>query len=170
MDQSGKAISMDQSGKAILMDQSGKAIPMNQSGKVIDCFSIEGPSKCKIDCHDNGDGTADVRYYPTAPGEYAVHVLCDKEDIPKSPFMAAVVPKKDFHPDKVICSGPGLEKNGVISNRPTEFTVDTRPAGLTKAPLDVKVMDEEYNTVDVHVKENADGTHKCFYTPKAGNK
>ncbi|MBO8687571.1 hypothetical protein INN85_13745, partial [Staphylococcus aureus] len=42
-------------------------------------FSIEGPSKAKIDCHDNGDGSADVRYYPMAPGEYAVHILCDNE-------------------------------------------------------------------------------------------
>lgn len=64
-------------------------------------FSIEGPSKAKIDCQDNGDGSADVRYYPMAPGEYAVHILCDNEDIPKSPYMANVVPSTDFYPDKV---------------------------------------------------------------------
>lgn len=64
-------------------------------------FSIEGPSKAKIDCQDNGDGSADVRYYPMAPGEYAVHILCDNEDIPKSPYMANVVPSSDFYPDKV---------------------------------------------------------------------
>jgi len=65
-------------------------------------FSIEGPSKAKIDCHDNGDGSADVRYYPMAPGEYAVHILCDNEDIPKSPYIANVVPAGDFYSDKVI--------------------------------------------------------------------
>lgn len=64
-------------------------------------FSIEGPSKAKIDCHDNGDGSADVRYYPMAPGEYAVHILCDNEDIPKSPYIANVLPSADFYPDKV---------------------------------------------------------------------
>lgn len=36
-----------------------------------------------------------------APGEYAVHILCDNEDIPKSPYMANVVPSTDFYPDKV---------------------------------------------------------------------
>jgi len=34
----------------------------------------------------------DVTYYPTEPGEYAVHVLCNNEDIPKSPFMADIKP------------------------------------------------------------------------------
>ena len=64
-------------------------------------FSIEGPSKAKIDCVDNGDGTADVSYLPTAPGPYAVHILCDNEDIPKSPYIAKIVPKSEFDPDKV---------------------------------------------------------------------
>ena len=45
-------------------------------------FSIKGPSQAQINCHDNGDGSADVDYVPTAVGEYAVHILCDNEDIP----------------------------------------------------------------------------------------
>jgi filamin len=64
-------------------------------------FSIEGPSQAKIDCHDNGDGSADVRYLPTVPGEYAVHILCDDEDIPGSPYIAQVLPKGDFNPELV---------------------------------------------------------------------
>lgn len=31
-----------------------------------------------------------VSYLPTAPGEYAVHVLSNNDDIPKSPFMATI--------------------------------------------------------------------------------
>ena len=65
-------------------------------------FSIEGPSKAKIDCKDNGDGSADISYWPTAPGEYAVHVLCNEEDIPNAPFMAEVTPNMGtFDPMKV---------------------------------------------------------------------
>lgn len=65
-------------------------------------FSIEGPSQAKIDCKDNGDGTADITYWPTAPGEYAVHIHCNDEDIPKSPYMAQIQPAtKDFDPLKV---------------------------------------------------------------------
>lgn len=55
-------------------------------------FSIEGPSQAKIDCKDNGDGSADVTYWPTQPGEYAVHILCNEEDIPQAPYMAQIQP------------------------------------------------------------------------------
>lgn len=67
-------------------------------------FSVEGPSQAKIECDDKGDGSCDVRYWPTEPGEYAVHVLCNNEDIQHSPFMAEIVtaPSKDFSPDKVM--------------------------------------------------------------------
>lgn len=60
-------------------------------------FSIEGPSQAKIDCKDNNDGSADVSYWPTAPGEYAVHILCDEEDIPNSPYMAQIQPQTDLY-------------------------------------------------------------------------
>ena len=68
-------------------------------------FSIEGPSQAKIDCKDNGDGSADVTYFPTAPGEYAVHVLCNEEDIPKSPYMAQIVPPTQYWAGKVCLCG-----------------------------------------------------------------
>lgn len=42
-----------------------------------------------------------MSYFPTAPGEYAVHILCDNEDIPKSPYVANILPKGDYYPEKV---------------------------------------------------------------------
>ncbi|KAL4100972.1 hypothetical protein QTP88_020993 [Uroleucon formosanum] len=128
-------------------------------------FSIEGPSKAKIDCQDNGDGSADVRYYPMAPGEYAVHILCDNEDIPKSPYIANVVPSTDFYPDKVNCYGSGLQPSGVIQGKPAEFVVDTKKAGV--APLDVKVIDSSGNFLEPVLKDNKDGTFSCKYVPKS---
>lgn len=73
-------------------------------------FSVEGPSQAKIECDDKGDGSCDVRYWPTEPGEYAVHVLCNNEDIQHSPFMAEIVtpPAKDFYPDKVSLAAVAL--------------------------------------------------------------
>lgn len=126
-------------------------------------FSIEGPSQAKIDCKDNGDQTADVKYWPTAPGEYAVHVLCNDEDIPGSPFMAQITPMPNgVNPDLVKVFGPGVEPEGVQTGRPTEFTIDAKSAG--KAPLHVSVMDQDYNPVNVTVRDNGDGTYKCTYT------
>ena len=101
-------------------------------------FSVAGPSQAKIECHDNGDGSALVKYYPTAPGEYAVHILCDEEDIPKSPFMAQVILQpQDVHPQNVKVYGPGVEPNSVEVGKKTEFTIDHKTAGI--APLEVKV-------------------------------
>uniref|UniRef100_A0A8B9EDU6 Filamin C n=1 Tax=Anser cygnoides TaxID=8845 RepID=A0A8B9EDU6_ANSCY len=74
-------------------------------------FSIEGPSQAKIECDDHGDGSCAVRYWPTEPGEYAVHVLCDGDDIARSPFMADVRPAaRDSFPEKVRCGVPGARK------------------------------------------------------------
>lgn len=55
-------------------------------------FSIEGPSQAKIECDDKGDGSCDVRYWPMEAGDYAVHVICDDEDVKDSPFMAHILP------------------------------------------------------------------------------
>ncbi|XP_068218759.1 filamin-A isoform X2 [Palaemon carinicauda] len=131
-------------------------------------FSIEGPSQAKIDCNDNGDESADVRYYPTVPGEYALHILCNNEDIPGSPYIAQILPKTDYYPEKVKCKGPGLERNGVVSGRLTDFHVDTREAG--DAPLDVTVMDANYQPVKLDAKDNKNGTYDFAYRPTRGNK
>lgn len=55
-------------------------------------FAIEGPSQARIECEDQNDGSCNVCYWPTEPGEYAIHVMCDDEDIEDSPFMAFIVP------------------------------------------------------------------------------
>lgn len=43
-----------------------------------------------------------MSYVPFKPGEYAVHVLCDEEDIQGSPWMSTVVEANgEFDPSKV---------------------------------------------------------------------
>ena len=113
---------------------------------------------------DNGDGSADVDYIPTAEGEYAVHILCDKEDIPGSPYMAQILPQTDFDPDKVKAFGPGLE-NGVNPKESTHFTIDTTEAG--EAPLEVAIVDDlgEYKP---EIKKKTEKVFECTYTPRNG--
>lgn len=130
-------------------------------------FSIQGPSQAKIECQDNGDGSADVKYYPTAPGEYAVHILCDNEDIPHSPYIAQILPKTDYNPDKVEVYGPGIEPLGLQKDIPTKFTIDPRQAG--SAPLEVKITDYNNYFVPVNLKKKPDGTFEASYTPTLGS-
>ncbi|XP_067833806.1 filamin-C-like, partial [Heptranchias perlo] len=104
-------------------------------------FSIEGPSQAKIECDDKGDGSCDVRYWPTEPGDYAVHVICDDEDIKDSPFMAHILPAtNECFPEKVKAFGPGLEQTGCIVNKPAEFTIDARGAGKAELKIYAQVM------------------------------
>ncbi|XP_077979659.1 filamin-A-like [Glandiceps talaboti] len=126
-------------------------------------FSIEGPSEAEIKCQDNGDGSCEVAYFPTVPGEYAIHVTCDDEDIVNSPFMAQIaVNPGGFDPTKVKAYGKGVEKDGPKLNQLVEFTIDIKEAG--KAPLKVTITDQYGNDVPVDVKDNGDGTFTCTYT------
>ncbi|KAI3369718.1 hypothetical protein L3Q82_024560 [Scortum barcoo] len=132
-------------------------------------FAIEGPSQARIECEDRNDGSCDVRYWPTEPGEYAVHVTCDEEDIEHSPFMAHIVP--DNHssdPDKVQAYGPGLEKTGCLVNQPAEFTVNAKDAG--KGPLKITAQEAEGLPVEVKVRSKGDGLYSCSYTPTSSLK
>ena len=64
---------------------------------------VEGPSQARLEPKKNPDGSLDVAYFPTEPGEYAVHVLCTQDDIPKSPYMADIKPAAPgFDPSKVL--------------------------------------------------------------------
>ncbi|XP_070493670.1 filamin-A isoform X2 [Chironomus tepperi] len=126
-------------------------------------FSVAGPSQAKIECHDNGDGSALVTYHPTAPGEYAVHILCDEEDIPKSPFMSQViVSPSDIHPENIKVYGQGIEPNSVDIGKKTQFTIDHKQAGV--APLEVKVSDSIGRPVPVQVVETSENVKQVYYT------
>ncbi|XP_061617263.1 filamin-C-like isoform X4 [Phyllopteryx taeniolatus] len=127
-------------------------------------FSIEGPSQAKIECDDKGDGSCDVRYWPTEPGDYAVHVICDDEDVKDSPFIAHILPAAmDLHQEKVRCYGPGLEPLGCIINKPADFTIDSRGAGRGK--LRLYAQDAEGCPIDVEIRDNGDETFLCVYIP-----
>ncbi|KAG9345782.1 hypothetical protein JZ751_008927 [Albula glossodonta] len=127
-------------------------------------FSIEGPSQAKIECDDKGDGSCDVRYWPTEPGDYAVHVICDDEDIKDSPFMAHILPAaNDVFPERVKAYGPGLEPTGCIVNKSAEFTIDARGAG--RGQLKIYAQDAEGFPIDIQITDNGDGTFICLYIP-----
>ncbi|XP_053530109.1 filamin-B isoform X2 [Ictalurus punctatus] len=132
-------------------------------------FAIEGPSQARIECDDQNDGSCDVKYWPTEPGEYAVHIMCDDEDIEESPFMAYIIPdNKASYPDQVKAYGPGLEKTGCIINKPAEFTVEAKDAG--KGPLKILAQNADGEPVDVKVKSKGEGVYSCSYTPTAAIK
>ncbi|XP_077181564.1 filamin-B isoform X3 [Paroedura picta] len=127
-------------------------------------FAIEGPSQAKIECDDQNDGSCDVKYWPKEPGEYAVHIMCDDEDIQDSPYMAFIQPTSvNFDSDKVKAFGPGLERTGCIVNNPAEFTVDASEAG--NAPLKIYAQDGDGDPIDIQMRSKPGGIYACSYVP-----
>jgi filamin len=118
--------------------------------------------KLNLSFQDNGDGSADVEYLPTNEGEYAVHILCDKEDIPGSPYMAQIVPATDYDPDLVKVFGPGVE-NGVNPKAETHFTVDITDAG--DAPLEIFLVDD-LGQFEPKITKVSEFVFECRYTPR----
>lgn len=57
--------------------------------------AVEGPAKAEIQCHDNGDGSCDITWYPVEPGEYTVHIRFADEAIPNSPYKVLILPESD---------------------------------------------------------------------------
>ncbi|KAF7253753.1 Filamin-C [Varanus komodoensis] len=116
-------------------------------------FSIEGPSQAKIECDDKGDGSCDVRYWPTEPGDYAVHVAVGEGS----------------HPSKVKVYGPGVEKTGLKANEPTYFTVDCSEAGQGDVSIGIKcapgVVGPVEADIDFDIIKNDNDTFTVKYTP-----
>ncbi|XP_056102361.1 filamin-A isoform X3 [Rhinichthys klamathensis goyatoka] len=132
-------------------------------------FAIEGPSQAKITCDDQNDGSWLVRFWPTEAGEYAVHLMCDDEEIQDSPFMASIRHKrKDSHPEKVKVEGPGVSQTGCVVNLQTQFTVDTRQAG--EGELKVYAQRADGECVDVSVASEQSGVFVCSYIPSSLSK
>jgi len=75
-------------------------------------LTIEGPSEAKIECFDKGDGTCDVRYWPTEPGEYMINILYNDRPIPRSPFKSHINPSKMVDVGSVKVYGPGVQPTG----------------------------------------------------------
>ncbi|CAB1336108.1 unnamed protein product [Coregonus sp. 'balchen'] len=96
-----------------------------------------GLSKARFECDDQDDGLCDVRFWPTEPGKYAVHVTCDEDEIEDNPFMSHISPNKNkCYPHKASAS---LQLLG--------------PFGIDEVPVNVEVVRKEL------------GLYTCYYTP-----
>ncbi|VDN12696.1 unnamed protein product, partial [Dibothriocephalus latus] len=141
-------------------------------------FLIEGPSDAKITCEDNGDGSVLVAYTVSQPGEYAVHITSDDEDIPDSPFMANISPQIGIDIEKITVSGKGItpKPGNVVKGMPTEFVIDLGQA-LPQAQavaaqlktsvqglLKVECHDSFGEPVPVEVVQTTEGRFTCKYT------
>jgi filamin len=64
--------------------------------------AVEGPSKAEIQCRDNKNGTCDVVYYPTAPGDYTITVKFADKHIVGSPFNAVITGDAHYKRNQLV--------------------------------------------------------------------
>lgn len=115
----------------------------------------------QVDIRFNKDRnlTYSVSYVPRLEGNHKVSVKFAGREIPKSPYTVAV----EGHagdPSKVTASGPGLQPDGVMINRPTYFDISTKGMQhlrLVCSPGDACVCLGGYSTMKIL----GPGRHYC---------
>ncbi|KRX66982.1 Filamin-A, partial [Trichinella sp. T9] len=129
-------------------------------------FSVDGPSKAELTCHDNGDGSAEICYIPKACGEYAIHVLTNDVNISGSPYMVEI---GESHlgciPELVKCSGAGISEYGHVCGQRSTFTVDASRAG--DSAVKIFAMDSDGMEMNIQQKTIANNVYSCSFVPES---
>lgn len=125
-------------------------------------LAIEGPSEAKMNCIDNRDGSCDVDYMPTEPGEYDVTIRFADKHIPGSPFKVFVT--ESVNPHKVKIYGPGIEHGQVREAVPTHFLVDVNDAGPGRIAVKLNSSDGK-QLENVNVEDRGNGIYAVNYIP-----
>eukprot|EP01125_Pyxidicula_operculata_P021818 TRINITY_DN8667_c0_g1_i1.p1 TRINITY_DN8667_c0_g1~~TRINITY_DN8667_c0_g1_i1.p1 ORF type:complete len:745 (-),score=216.17 TRINITY_DN8667_c0_g1_i1:63-2297(-) len=148
--------------------------PKKKGGDLFD-VQIEDPNNNIItpSIVDNKDGTYDVTYQPTIPGDYNVDVILRNpakplfyDHVKNSPVQVAIKPGTDA--GQSIAYGPGLEP-GVTNTEPAVFTIESRdclgnPIKEGGEPFNVDI-DGPKGKVPAKVTDNGDGTYNVVYNP-----
>lgn len=102
----------------------------------------------KVDIRFNKDRnlTYSVSYTPKTEGPHKVKVLFAGREIPKSPYIVNVEGHAGDS-SKVTASGPGLQPEGVVVNRPTFFDIFTKDAG--RGVPEVIILDPQVKSFDM---------------------
>jgi len=148
--------------------------PRKTGGDLFD-VQIEDPNHNVIqpEIKDNKNGTYDVTYQPTVPGDYLVDVILRNKAKPlfydhvkNSPVKVKI----DAGPDAghTIAYGPGLGPD-VNTAEPAVFTVETRdcndkPIKEGGAPVALEVIGPN-GKIPSKLKDNGDGTYTAEYAP-----
>ena len=123
-------------------------------------LGIEGPSKAVIDFQDRRDGTSDVSYVVTEPGEYLVTVKFNDQHIPDSPFKVYILPAGG---DTKKLQVQNLQQRGLQVNTATQFTVDFNGA---QGQLRAKVIAPSGAETEATVSEVQKGRYAVNFVPR----
>ena len=100
---------------------------------------------------DNGNGSYAVEFSVPQSGDFSISIVCDKEEIPGSPFKISVLPPADASKCRVF--GPAIDNpNTLVVGKAIDFKVDSTKAGTGE--LEVAAIDPRSGRVEVFVAED----------------
>jgi filamin len=125
-------------------------------------ISVEGPSKAEIEFKDRKDGSCDVSYNVSEPGEYRVGLKFNDRHIPDSPFKVYISPAMgDAHKLEVAQFPDGpvqadkpaqfiVRKNGAVG----ELDAKVVAPSLIEDDCFIQLMDPDNYSVRFYPREN----------------
>lgn len=127
----------------------------------------EGDSLFPVRINDNGDGSYNVEYDATEPGDYVLDVTIDDESIKDMPKNLKVMPGVDASNTEV--TGPGVESG--LPGRPLPFVIQAKDKDGNNVPVGgddfrANVIGPDGQSVPCDIKDNGDGTYTGTYDPK----
>ena len=116
-------------------------------------LAVEGPSKAEIGCQDNKDGTVNVSYLPTAPGEYKVSAKFADEHIEGSPFTCKV-------------TGEGKKRNAISVGASSDLTLPDNLSDYDLRALTAYIISPSGAEEPCYLKKLPKGNTGISFTPK----
>lgn len=126
-------------------------------------ISVEGPSKANIEFKDRMDGSCDVTYTVSEPGEYRIGMKFNDRHIPDSPHKVYVSPAMG---DAHLLEVAQFPSGAVPTDTPAQFLVRMNGA---KGQLDAKVHAPSNSEDDCFIQAiDAEETSVRFYPRESG--
>jgi len=116
-------------------------------------LAVEGPSKAEIECQDNKDGTVNVSYLPTAPGEYKIYAKFADEHIDGSPFTCKV-------------TGEGTKRKTISVGATSDLSLPENLSEYDLRSLNAYIVSPSGVEEPCFLKKLPKGNHGISFTPR----
>jgi len=123
-------------------------------------ISVEGPSKAEIEFKDRKDGSCDVSYVVSEPGEYRIGLKFNDLHIPDSPFKVYISPAMGEAHKLEVAQFP---QGAIQADTPAQFIVRKNDA---KGELDAKVVSPSNTADDCFIQLIDDDQYSVRFYPR----
>lgn len=126
-------------------------------------MNISGPSKAQIKCADQTDGTLQISYKPTEPGNYVLNLKFADHHVEGSPFNIKIDGDgSNCQRENLLQNAAAVPSNDVGSKCKLTFKMP----GITSFDLAASVTSPKAVTQDAEVQEIEDGLYAVHFVPK----